>query len=665
MEVRWFRSGSEPGWSRPGALVVKALLGLAYVILASQTPVAVLTMTGHDDGLFWNRAMQMVDGHWLGTYDQLTLAKGPAYSIFLALNHYAGTSVLVSMALLHLLACWVVTHEVERLGLPRWGAVATFAAILFHPALVPTRVIRDDIYAPLALLALAGALRAYRGGHRRWGTAGVTVSGGLALGFLWVTREEGVWVVPGLALLALLAVLQVRRTRAGLLRLGGRTVLYAVPAVAVVAGVMTANAVVYDEAVVADVTGSAFADAMTALTSVEAGPVVPRVPVTEEMREAAYEVSPTAAELAPILEAPDNRWRGIGCPGGCDDFGGGWWMWALRDAVAEAGHYRDAPSANAYYERLATEVQDACDAGRLRCRHSSIPLIPPLTEEQWHQLPGRALAAAGLLAMREGTVLGTDASREPLPVLDDIRSFLGDPPTTLAPSEGRLIVAGWFHDAQGGWLDLRCRSGGEVRTVPVERLDSADVAAVVGPTADRARFHLDLDPGARCLLTPTSGDAADGVALSDLVQQGPGGRLLGAATLQVESASAARADVPPTWARAVVDRLAVAYAWVVPLVLAGGLLGVVVGLVRLARGGRSHVPLLTLALVAWALVATRCAVLILVDLTSFDAVHAGYMTAGFPLALLAAAAGLGCFVVPDRPGHDHEEGEDRPDTVTA
>jgi hypothetical protein len=413
---------------------------------------------------------------------------------------------------------------------------------------------------------------------------------------------------------------------------------------------MAANAAVYDTAVVTDVTGSAFSDAVTVLTSIEAGPVRPRVPVTEAMRRQAYEVSPAAAELRESLEAPDNKWRGIGCPGGCADFSGGWWMWALRDAVAEAGYYRDAPTAAAFYQRITDELQDACESGRLTCRSSAIPFMPHLTEAQWRELPARFVDAAGLLVMRDGTMIPAGASADPLPWLQDVRSFLNDPPSTLSPSEDHLVVTGWFHDPEGGWLQLDCRAGGRRTTVDVERLDSADVAAILGASADRNRFALDLDLDQTCDLRATSstGTAAS-VSLADLVAQGPSGRLLGTATLQVEAASAVRGDTPPTWARTIVDRLAVVYGWLLPFLVAGGVLGWLVGVVRLRRGRRSHAPLLVVALVAWTLVATRSAILVLVDVTSFDAVHAGYMTAGFPLTVIAAMAGLASALVRERP----------------
>ncbi len=38
-------------------------------------------------------------------------------------------------------------------------------------------------------------------------------------------------------------------------------------------------------------------------------------------------------------------------------------MWALRDAVQAAGHYRTAVEARAFYRQLADEVDRACDAG--------------------------------------------------------------------------------------------------------------------------------------------------------------------------------------------------------------------------------------------------------------------------------------------------------------
>jgi hypothetical protein len=123
------------------------------------------------------------------------------------------------------------------------------------------------------------------------------------------------------------------------------------------------------------------------LTRVDVGPFIPRVPVTRAAREAVYQVSPAFAELRPFLEGflgeawarnsvyvtqldPSQR-----------EIAGGWWMWALRDAAADAGHMRSAREALAFYQRIADEVNAACDQGKLAAHPRRDTMLPPWRPE--------------------------------------------------------------------------------------------------------------------------------------------------------------------------------------------------------------------------------------------------------------------------------------------
>jgi hypothetical protein len=44
---------------------------------------------------------------------------------------------------------------------------------------------------------------------------------------------------------------------------------------------------------------------------------------------------------------------------------GGWYQFALRDAAARAGHYHNAAEADAYWGRVAREINAACDSGKI------------------------------------------------------------------------------------------------------------------------------------------------------------------------------------------------------------------------------------------------------------------------------------------------------------
>jgi hypothetical protein len=62
----------------------------------------------------------------------------------------------------------------------------------------------------------------------------------------------------------------------------------------------------------------------------------------------------------------------------CGDYAGGWFLWALRDAVTLIGGYADAPTASEFYRKMTEEITRACNSKQIACRSSPLAEIPPL-----------------------------------------------------------------------------------------------------------------------------------------------------------------------------------------------------------------------------------------------------------------------------------------------
>lgn len=124
----------------------------------------------------------------------------------------------------------------------------------------------------------------------------------------------------------------------------------------------------------------------TSLTSPAQLDTAAIVPVPAAARAAIYDHSPAFRELRPALEVPPNTgWRSQSCAEGiCDDYAGGFFFWALRDAVAAAGYYETPDRAAAFYRQLATEINVACDHGALHCRSGLWGMVPAL---RWQTIP--------------------------------------------------------------------------------------------------------------------------------------------------------------------------------------------------------------------------------------------------------------------------------------
>ncbi len=350
----------------------------------------------HDDALFLKLARKLQTFKWLGSYDQLTLAKGAFFPFFLAVFGGVGFPVKLLEHFLYLLAVLLLSQVARRLTGSRLVFVVVFCVLAFSP--LPwmfeggARVTREPLYQILTLLVFAYAAMVFLKGDTRISTGRVL---GVVAAFFWLTREEGVWLLPAIAVLALPWLLRlVRGIRAHDRLLVMREAKVLVPPFAtfllIVFLVNSINWVKYGVFRNNDFRAGPFAEAYGALARIETKEWQRYVVFPNEARQLAYTVSPAAQELASYLEGSQGKaWakssHGYPAPWGCviqpescnEEILSAWFVWALRDAVSAAGHYRSASDADLFYRRLSQEINQACERQVIPCREMRASLIPP------------------------------------------------------------------------------------------------------------------------------------------------------------------------------------------------------------------------------------------------------------------------------------------------
>jgi hypothetical protein len=626
-------------------LVVLATLFRLW--LALHLPSQLLPHLGHDDGLQYQLAKSLAAGDWLGAYHQRTLAKGMGYPMFLAATHLSGLPVSLTHGLFHLLAAAGAGWAVARLTGSRLAGIAIYVALALEAvALVGAnvRVYRTAIYwAQIVLVHALACIVFYRPLLRPRLNLALAFVLGLCFAWTWLTREEGVALAPGLIVLAGGAALAAASSRARLVGLLRVVASSAAGALLFFVGVMTLNSIHYGSFLTLDMKDRNFVAALSALQSVRVTePVSPYVPVPLAARRAVASISPAFAPLAASL-GPGGRafeWRGFGCkvlPETCGDIAGGWFIWALRDAMALEGGYASPAVASARYATIAADIKAACASGKLLCEETLLPYLPRTSASQWASLPRRLYKLAGVILFSDANEPMGLIERRPDKkpgAMQEMWTFVNKP--RIAPEVGApKSMVGWYHNEMVGALPVLAVEALNGKPLPatVDWIDAPVQDATDHPTgAERHWFRINYACPVRCRLVATLAGTPP-LRLAPGAEDGATASASGQ-TLYLDHVSLSVPD-PDRATRRIALRM------VSVLLQVHGL--VIIGLVVLAvpafawaagrlfadwrRGGQwiTQVgPTLAAALSAWLMALALMVVIALIDATSWPALNPSY-----------------------------------------
>ena len=338
-----------------------------------------------DDELMFRAAQSITAGQWLGAYDWLTLSKHMFFAVWLAVCNLLHLPYLAAGQLLTCgaaLACAFAFAPVLR----RWKSrFALFALLTFSPAATASftlRVYRDNIFPGLCMLFFAGmcgyALRCRRPVKQ---SIGWLVLSGVGLGLAWLTREDGVWLLPFAAAGTLILILTALRDKGSLAKKLGRCALLAVPYGLLAAAILVYSAVnyaCYGLFAVSDFSTGSFAAAVGAMSRVKAEEWKPLCSVPTDVRMKLYDAVPELKPLEYWLEEDENLQNSFRNPE-LDDYQSGSFYWALRKAAWNEGMYDSPQKAEEYWQQVADAINALCDSGQLEAngpkRSSTTPPI--------------------------------------------------------------------------------------------------------------------------------------------------------------------------------------------------------------------------------------------------------------------------------------------------
>ena len=380
------RSALQQDMSRRTFWVLVALVVLVKLLMTRfQTVYVWVGGAPLDDELMFRAAQSITAGQWLGAYDWLTLSKHMFFAVWLAVCNLLHLPYLAAGQLLTCgaaLACAFAFAPVLR----RWKSrFALFALLAFSPAATASftlRVYRDNIFPGLCMLFFAG-LCGYALRCRRPVKQGIgwLVLSGVGLGLAWLTREDGVWLLPFAAAGTLILILTALRDKGSLVKKLGRCALLAVPYGLLAAAILVYSAVnyaCYGVFAVSDFSTGSFAAAVGAMSRVKAEEWKPLCSVPTDVRMTLYDAVPQLKQLEYWLEEDEDLQNSFRNPE-LDDYQSGSFYWALRKAAWNEGVYDSPQKAEEYWQQVADAINALCDSGQLEAngpkRSSTTPPI--------------------------------------------------------------------------------------------------------------------------------------------------------------------------------------------------------------------------------------------------------------------------------------------------
>lgn len=512
--------------------------------LRSGFPVTALPYAKHDDQLFVRLAHYLATGHWLGPYDNLTLAKGPFYSMFMAVAFWAEVPLKMAEQFFYLLACTLTAWVLRRFAGNRVSLILftllAFNPVMWNPALA--RVIRQPVYMSVALGVVtltvivcfpsAGSLR------RRPYSLMLGVALGLVGAAYWLTREEGLWLVPSIAIVVAVAVLGIvwpswsrlpdsKQEPSRSSRLKAIAIPLAVAVITFTAADFSVAFVNYTHYGVFETNefrDRNFVRAYGALSRIQHDHPRHLISIPESTWQHAYSVSPAARELAPYMEGSTRElWLQVTCKYGtikpCDDVQIGYDMWELRDAVASAGHAKSGADAMRFYGDLANQIDAACDNRQLSCLPPRASMQPPFRLEYLKlALRYAKPTTAMVFAMMEGPPVAVPSVGHD----DELALFDDTIDDVYPPERSTVVIRGWVAGATAPPAVRVENRTGEAALTSITVSPAPDVEKVY-PSLKSYRFELRTDcPLTSCdLVVDTPGLGPAKFSLSSVMNPGP------------------------------------------------------------------------------------------------------------------------------------------------
>ena len=350
-------------------------------ILISKLPIYAISTAAYDDKLMVDLALSLKNGDWLGAYSNTTFVKGIGFPLFLAVNNALNIDYLTASNLFYSFSCLYFVLAIKPICKHKWSHLFILIILLLNPVSYALktlqRVYRNGITMGQVLLITGSLFGFYfRTTERLWKLWLQAVIGGIALAWLWNTREDGFWMLPFLFVAIILTILKITKnhTQLNIKERATRILITFIPCFLLVLSIVSISSInqyYYGTFLTTEVSSGNFPEARKALYKIDPGKSEAeenntRLSIPYSTVELAYSASPTLNSIRTEFDTALKTWgQYADSHPGDGETENGWFFWALRMAANNAGKYTDSVTSEAFFSSIAEELNAAFESGIL------------------------------------------------------------------------------------------------------------------------------------------------------------------------------------------------------------------------------------------------------------------------------------------------------------
>lgn len=367
-------------------------ISLLKIILYYFIPINILGNAPHDDYLFYRLGKSISEYNWLGQYDQLTLIKGPIYPLFISVSIYFHIPLRILEALFSILASLYFLNSTRFLFKSINIRLIIFILISFFPFIFTAleyRVLRDSVYIYLLLFILSDIFFILTNHKlpkiflsRRF------FSLGFFLSLFFLTREEGIWIIPGLLIFILCFSLLARISSKEFI-IYFLSLLLSFYLTNII--FKSLNKIYYDSYILNTFKDENFDYGYSALFRIKHNSSIKRISIPSNTWNEIFELSPTAKTLSNYINGPAYKnWVLTACDAirnqhpdepnpHCENgMLVGYLMMAFIDALYDAGYTTPTLVSNTM-KKIGDEISSECHKDLNLCIDAPFKMMPPST----------------------------------------------------------------------------------------------------------------------------------------------------------------------------------------------------------------------------------------------------------------------------------------------